>query len=97
MNLHNVVALLTDGAEEVSFTTHGSSMTPKIESGDWVTVERVDPATVKKGDIVLARVNGKFYLHLVSAVEKDRVQISNNHKHVNGWTPRSNVIARLRR
>jgi hypothetical protein len=35
---------------------------------------------------VLARVAGTVYLHLVSAVNADRVQISNNRGRVNGWT-----------
>lgn len=50
---------------------------------------------LKKGQIVLARVSGRLYLHLISALEGERVQISNNKGHVNGWTPRSQVLARL--
>jgi hypothetical protein len=38
------------------------------------------------GDIVLARVAGAVYLHLVSALANGRVQISNNRGRVNGWT-----------
>jgi hypothetical protein len=43
---------------------------------------------VEVGDIVLVRVAGTTYLHLVSAVnaEAGRVQISNNRGRVNGWT-----------
>ncbi|HSK96848.1 MAG TPA: hypothetical protein VK891_09545 [Euzebyales bacterium] len=46
------------------------------------------PTTVEVGDIVLARVAGTTYLHLVSAVDTGtgRVQISNNRGRVNGWT-----------
>jgi len=66
-------------------------MTPKIKDGASVTVGPVDPATVKRGDIVLVRVGRNTYLHLVSALQPDRVQISNNHGRVNGWTPRSNI------
>jgi phage repressor protein C with HTH and peptisase S24 domain len=83
---------LADGP--VTFTAHGSSMTPKIRSGDTVTVEPVDSATVKRGDIVLAKVKGSLYLHLVTATESDRVQISNNHGHVNGWTSRAQIYGR---
>jgi hypothetical protein len=63
-------------------------MVPLIRSGQLVTVVPVDPAMVEVGDIVLARVAGTTYLHLVSAVDAGigRVQISNNRGRVNGWT-----------
>ena len=41
---------------------------------------------VKKKDIVLCKVKGNHYLHLVKAVGKKRVLIGNNHGHINGWT-----------
>jgi hypothetical protein len=31
---------------------------------------------------------------LITALEKDRVQIGNNHGRVNGWTPKANVFGR---
>jgi hypothetical protein len=63
-------------------------MVPLIRSRQLVTVAPVDPAKVDVGDIVLARVAGTVYLHLVSAVDrpKSRVQISNNRGRINGWT-----------
>jgi hypothetical protein len=46
------------------------------------------------GDIVLARVAGTLYLHLVSAVDpgNGRVQISNNRGRINGWTSQAKVF-----
>lgn len=46
------------------------------------------------GDIVLARVAGTVYLHLVSSVDVagKRVQISNNRGRVNGWTSHDRVF-----
>jgi phage repressor protein C with HTH and peptisase S24 domain len=93
MNLDRVLQELPKGP--VTFKAVGNSMTPKIRSGDTVTVAQVDSTVVKKNDIVLARVKGRLYLHLVSAVEKDRVQISNNKGHVNGWTSRAQVFGRV--
>lgn len=63
-------------------------MVPLIRSRQLVTVAPVDPTKVQVGDIVLARVAGTTYLHLVSAVDtgRGRVQISNNRGRVNGWT-----------
>jgi hypothetical protein len=72
----------------VEFRPSGSSMVPLIHSRDLVTVAPVNPARLEVGDIVLARVAGATYLHLVSAVDhgRRRVQISNNRGRVNGWT-----------
>jgi len=43
-------------------------MVPLIRSRQLVTAAPVDPARVEVGDIVLAKVAGTIYLHLVSAV-----------------------------
>ncbi len=64
----------------------GNSMTPRIESGQLCTVEPVDITDLKKDDIVLCRVSGSDYLHLVKALQGDRVQIGNNKGRINGWT-----------
>ena len=68
-------------------------MVPLIRSRQLVTVAPVDPARVEVGDIVLVRVAGTTYLHLVSAVNATagRVQISNNRGRVNGWTNQARV------
>ena len=78
------IAALLEG-KTVSFRPHGNSMTPIIESGQLCTVEPVKPDDVVKGDVLLCKVNGRQFLHLVTAVQGQRIQISNNHGHVNGW------------
>jgi hypothetical protein len=77
----------------VEFRPTGSSMVPLIRSRQLVMVAPADPARVEVGDIVLARVAGTVYLHLVSAVDapNGRVQISNNRGRVNGWTNHARV------
>lgn len=60
-------------------------MSGKIESGQLCTVAPVDPARVVVGDIVLCRVRGADYLHLVKAIQGRRVQIGNNRGRINGW------------
>jgi len=76
----------------VSFRPHGNSMQPRIESGQLVTVAPVDREVVV-GDIALCKVEGRQWLHLVSAVGSDgRIQISNNKGHVNGWTAPKNIF-----
>lgn len=85
--LDAIAARVAEG-QTVDFRPSGSSMVPLIRSRQLVTVAPVDPTKVEVGDIVLARVAGTTYLHLVSAVDagSGRVQISNNRGRVNGWT-----------
>ena len=72
---------------EVSFKPHGSSMVPKINSGDLVKVKAVPSSTYRVGDIVYCKVKGSYYLHLLTAIDvsKAKYQISNNKNHINGW------------
>ena len=75
---------------------YGNSMTPKLMSGEAVVMEPVNESTaLKKGDVVLVKVNGRYYCHLISAIRKDSYQISNNHKHVNGWVSKSKIYGRM--
>jgi hypothetical protein len=81
--------------ETVSFRPRGHSMSPKIESGQLCTVAPVDPAALVAGDIVLCKVKGAEYLHLVKAVRDDRFQIGNNRGFINGWIGAGAVYGRL--
>ena len=72
--------------ETVQFRPRGNSMKGKIESGQLVTVAPIATRTLKKGDIVLCKVNGTQYLHLIKAIQGDRYQIGNNIGRINGWT-----------
>jgi hypothetical protein len=79
------IAKLKDG-ETVSFRPRGQSMKGKIESGQLCTVEPVaDAGALEKGDIVLCKVNGNEYLHLIKAIQGPRFQIGNNRGRINGW------------
>jgi hypothetical protein len=61
-------------------------MAGKIESGQLCTVEPIaDLSILKVGDIVLCKVNGNEYLHLVKAIQDQRFQIGNNRGFINGW------------
>lgn len=76
--------------QTVQFRPRGNSMSPLIKSGELVTVEKFDGdfSKLKRRDIVLCKVNGKQYLHLVLQIVKhpDQAQIGNNKGGVNGWT-----------
>ena len=71
--------------ETVSFRPRGNSMSGRIESGQLCTVEPVDAAAIKVGDLVLCKVRGREYLHMVKAVQGSRFQIGNNRGRINGW------------
>ncbi len=66
-------------------------MAGKIASGQLCTVQPVDTATLKVGDIVLCKVGGAQYLHLIKAIQGPRFQIGNNRGGVNGWITASGV------
>lgn len=82
--------------ETVEFRPHGNSMKPKINSGDLVVVSPISvDSKFEEGDIVLCKVKGRQYLHLVSAVQGNRIQISNNHGHVNGWISSNAIYGKM--
>jgi hypothetical protein len=78
------IAKLREGTT-VQFRPRGGSMAGRIESGQLVTVAPVDPATLAVGDVVLCKVNGNEYLHIVKAIQGPRFQIGNNRGLINGW------------
>lgn len=80
--------------ERVSFRPRGNSMTGKIESGQLCTVEPVDTTTLKVGDIVLCKVNGSEYLHLIKAIQGPRFQIGNNRGRINGWITSNSIYGK---
>jgi hypothetical protein len=80
--------------ETMSFRPRGSSMSGKIESGQLCTVVPVDSATLKVGDVVLCKVNGREYLHLIKAVRGQRFQIGNNRGRINGWVAAAAVFGK---
>jgi phage repressor protein C with HTH and peptisase S24 domain len=73
------------GGEVVKIRPRGNSMQPRIRSGQLVTISP-DTEELNKGDIVMCRVKGRDYLHLIKAVSSNgRYQIGNNRGGVNGW------------
>jgi hypothetical protein len=80
--------------DTVKFRPRGNSMQGKIESGQLCTVSPIS-GDIAVGDIVLCKVAGKQYLHLVKAVSGGRYQIGNNKGHVNGWVGRNCVFGKL--
>jgi hypothetical protein len=80
--------------ETVSFRPRGNSMAGKIESGQLCTVEPVEAETLVVGDIVLCKVKGHEYLHLVKAIQGKRFLIGNNKGRLNGWITANSIYGR---
>ena len=91
----------------VQFRPRGNSMEGRIFSGQLVTVEPILVRTIidehneeikltiiNVNDIVLCKVNGKQYLHLVTAKRGNQFQISNNKGHVNGWITINSIFGK---
>jgi hypothetical protein len=88
------IAKLQTG-ETVQFRPRGNSMTGKIESGQLCTVAPIDDhSKLAVGDIVLCKVNGSQYLHLIKAIQGPRFQIGNNRGRINGWVTASSIFGR---
>lgn len=71
--------------ETVKVRPRGHSMRGKVNDGDLVTLQPCDPSTLQPDDIVLVKVRGRDYLHLIKAINGARFQIGNNRGHINGW------------
>jgi len=71
--------------ETVQIRPRGHSMSGKVNDGDRVTLAPADPMALKVGDIVLVRIHGADYLHLIKAIRRGRFLIGNNRGGINGW------------
>lgn len=81
---HYIAKLQSD--ETVQFRPRGHSMSGRIESGQLVTVAPItDPNKLKVGYVVLCKVSGREYLHMIGAIIKGRYRIENYAGHINGW------------
>jgi hypothetical protein len=86
-----MIERLQKGETILNYKEGGTSMIPLLHPYQPVDIRPVDKE-IEVGDIVFAKVRGKYYTsHLVTAVASKRIQISNNHGHVNGWTAKKNV------
>jgi hypothetical protein len=79
--------------ETVHFRPRGQSMSGKIESGQLCTVEPAKD-TLQVGDIVLCKVKGREFLHLIKAIQGERYQIGNNRGFINGWIGRNGIYGK---
>ena len=87
---HAIQAL--QAGKTVQVRPRGHSMRGKVNDGDLVTLTPCAPESLRAGDIVLVRVRGTDYLHLIKAIDGERYLIGNNRGGVNGWVWRSAIF-----
>lgn len=88
------ISKLQEG-ETVQFRPKGHSMSGKVNHNQLVTVAPLGDAPLIKGTVVLCKVRGKQYLHLIKAVRGEQYQIGNNKGHINGWVSRRSIYGTL--
>lgn len=83
--------------EVCKVTGIGNSMTPLLKSRQSVICVPVTEETpLAKKDIVLCKVRGRYYLHLIHGIKNDsRYLIGNNHGHMNGWIGREHIYGKV--
>ena len=91
VNWQRVVDELNAG-NSVTFKPKGTSMQPRINSGERVTASP-DISDIVEGDVVVCKIKGNYYCHIVKKVGDGKYLISNNRGKVNGWT--SNVYGKV--
>ena len=73
--------------ETITTSGRGNSMLPLIKSGQKHVLVPINWKECKLDDIVYCKVHGRFFTHLVKAIDANKgVQIGNNKGHINGWT-----------
>lgn len=77
--------------EAARIRPHGRSMRGRIEDGDTVLLLPCCQAQLRVGDAVLVRVRGSVLLHLVHALQGERLLIGNNRGGINGWVGKAAV------
>lgn len=91
MNLTNAWIRVSEG-ETLDFRPQGGSMRGLVESGSLVKVAPALCSALEPGDVVLVRVKGAIYLHLVKARQGERLLIGNNKGGTNGWVKDSKAV-----
>ena len=72
-------------------------MTPILKSKqDVICIPVTETTILQKRDIVLAKVKGHWYLHIIHAIKNDSLYlIGNNHGHMNGWVSRNGIYGKV--
>jgi len=70
-------------------------MRGRIESGQLVTIEKVEPSDVLVNDVALVKWKGNYLLHIIIEIREEKASIGNNLGKINGWIPLTDVIGKV--
>lgn len=74
-------------------------MQGRVSEGDLVTLEPCSPQDLAVGDVVLARIQGRRYshlvLHLIHEREANLFLIGSNHSRLDGWVTGENIFGKV--
>jgi len=73
--VHAVIDGVLRSGNAVSLTATGGSMHPAIRAGDLLIVEAINPAELRPGDVVLAKLERGLTAHRVVRIERRDGQI----------------------
>lgn len=84
----------------ITMNPRGHSMTGRINDGDFVTIRPLkNNEKIEENSIVLVRVKGLAYLHLIKQVvinpKEEAYLIGNNKGGINGWVTRDDIYGIL--
>ena len=71
--------------EQSTLRYDGDAMQGRIDDGAEVLLAPVEPGELKVGDVVLARVKGEDYLHLIRAIDRSTFLVGDNVGGIGGW------------
>lgn len=93
----HAIKSLRDG-KKAQIKPRGNSMRGRVSSGDIVQLEPCSEDSLFVGDIVLVKVKGNIYLHLIKSIKqeknKTKYQIGNNVGGINGWVSFSAIFGK---
>ena len=86
-----------NNGKNVTFRPRGNSMQGKIESGQLCTVTPITEHNILSvGDIVLCKVKGNEFLHIIKAIRStSQYLIGNNKGGTNGWISKTAIYGKL--
>lgn len=76
---------------EVAIKCNGRSMIPLIHPKETIHLKKVLISQLRVGDAVFVRIKRALQVHILSAIDNDRMQISNRKGFINGWVGKNSI------
>lgn len=74
----------------------GGSMRPTLRDGDVVLIDAAAPETLRRGDVVAARMHGRIVIHRVESIRGGELRLrGDNRVECDPWIAHADVIGRV--